>query len=82
MLQGDYEPLPDVFSDELRDLVDRMLATDPDSRPSLDEIVRVSKEMKKRLSDEKSGGSKSSGGGSKEGGGKEEDRRSGSSSRK
>ena len=29
VLQGDYEPLPDVFSDELRDLVDRMLATDP-----------------------------------------------------
>ena len=66
VLQGDYEPLPDVFSRELRDLVDRMLATSPDERPSLDEIVSVSNEMKGRLAGEKSSG--------------EEDRQSGSSS--
>ena len=73
VIQGDYEPLPDVFSDELRDLVDQMLSTDPDSRPSLDDIVRASKDMRSRLADSKKRG----GGGSKSGGGKEQ-----SSSRK
>jgi NIMA (never in mitosis gene a)-related kinase 1/4/5 len=51
VIRGDYEPLPDCFTDDLRDLVDQMLSTDPDSRPSLDEIVRISQEMRSRLID-------------------------------
>ena len=68
VIQGDYEPLPDVFSEELRDLVDNMLATDPDARPSLDDIVHTSKSMRAKLADGKQrGGSKSNdGGGGKE----------------
>jgi len=52
----------------LRDLVDNMLATDPDARPSLDDIVRTSKSMRAKLADGKQrGGSKSNdGGGGKE----------------
>ena len=59
VLQGDYEPLPDVFSDDLRDLVDGMLSTDPDRRPSLDDIVATSRRMRRQLSG--GGGSSKSG---------------------
>ena len=72
VLQGDYEPLPDVFTDDLRDLVDSMLSTDPDSRPSLDEIVATSRRMRRELSGGGAGNSKqSSGSASKSGEGKE-----------
>jgi len=56
VLVGDYESLPDVFSDELRDLVDNMLNVNPDARPSLNEIVRISKDMRARLADSKKRG--------------------------
>ena len=75
VLTGDYEALPELFSDELRELVDGMLATEPSMRPSLDEIVHVSKQMRSKLADSKRRGgggavaSKSSAGEGKSGAG-------------
>ena len=63
VLQGDYEPLPDVFTDELRDLVDGMLCTNPDRRPDLDSIVATSRKMVRQL--QGGAGASKSGGASK-----------------
>ena len=61
-----------LLLDDLRDLVDSMLSTDADRRPSLDEIVAISKKMRKQLSGGGAGNSKqSSSSSSKSGEGKE-----------
>ena len=61
---GNYEPVPRIYSDALRDLVDAMLATDPDSRPPLDHIVDVAMECRESTfaSKQSSGASKTAGG--------------------
>ena len=62
VIRGDYTPVPDVYSRELRDLIDGMLGTDPETRPDMDSIVDVAISM-----NEASGGAASAGG--KSGGG-------------
>jgi NIMA (never in mitosis gene a)-related kinase len=42
VVRGDYQPLPKVFSREMRDLVDSMLDTEPENRIDLAEICAVS----------------------------------------
>lgn len=42
ILRGIYPPIPDQYSDSLRDLISSMLQTDPDLRPSLEEILAMS----------------------------------------
>ena len=70
VLQGDYEPLSDVFSDDLRDLVDSMLSTDPDRRPSLDIVVETSRRMRSQLGRGTGGASKGAAAASKSAGSK------------
>lgn len=54
VIRGDYEHLPKVFSDEMRDIVDGMLATDPDKRPDLEEICAISEAMTEKYAKLKS----------------------------
>lgn len=41
VLSGEYEPLPDVFSQEFRDVVRKILTCDPNERPSVHDIFRI-----------------------------------------
>mmetsp|Transcript_2944 Transcript_2944/g.6828 ORF Transcript_2944/g.6828 Transcript_2944/m.6828 type:complete len:934 (+) Transcript_2944:377-3178(+) len=41
VVKGRFEPLPNTFSQNLHRLVDRMLSLDPDTRPSLPEILSL-----------------------------------------
>ncbi|CAM9405754.1 unnamed protein product, partial [Heterosigma akashiwo] len=44
--KGEYPPLPDHFSDDLKDLAYSTLLTDPTQRPDIREVARVAREMK------------------------------------
>lgn len=39
VVRGEYDPLPEVYSIELRSLVTSMLQLDPDKRPSVPEML-------------------------------------------
>jgi NIMA (never in mitosis gene a)-related kinase len=42
IIKGIYNPLPHIFSKDLRDLVNSMLNVDPNKRPSVSEILSIS----------------------------------------
>ncbi len=45
--QGDYQPLPDMYSEELRSLTYRMISTDATDRPEVSEVCEISGKMRK-----------------------------------
>lgn len=51
---GDYVPLPDNFSEELRNLTTGMLSTNPEDRPEISEVARIAQEMRTLTSDKSS----------------------------
>lgn len=65
VIRGDYTPVPDVYSRELRDLIDGMLGTDPETRPDMDSIVDVAISMNEASGGAASAGGKSGGGGAR-----------------
>lgn len=40
ILKGDYVPLPNIYSKELRKLIGEMLTIDPAKRPSIHQILK------------------------------------------
>lgn len=41
IVRGAYQPLPDVYSEELRNLVDCLLQSNPDDRPTVNSILQM-----------------------------------------
>ena len=41
IIKGNYAPLPQRFSHDIRDLVSQLLNVEPEKRPSIDEILKV-----------------------------------------
>ena len=65
---GDYVHIPEnTFSDELRNLTDAMLSTQPEDRPEMSEVARIAQEMRTFTANEKSSKSKSKKAGGGEG---------------
>lgn len=50
--EGQYQPLPEMYSAELTSLVHTILATDPNSRPTLPYICEVAQKMKYKFIDD------------------------------
>ena len=45
ILKGDYDPIPNHYSNELKDLVNSCLSVNPDDRPDAVEILNRIKEI-------------------------------------
>jgi serine/threonine protein kinase len=53
---GDYQPIPDNYSEELRNLAHAMISTNPEDRPDIVYICDVAQKMRSFTSSEKGGG--------------------------
>ena len=51
--KGDYQPLPEQYSDELKRLAYAMISTDPGDRPDLKTACKVARTMKQRTQGDK-----------------------------
>ncbi len=49
--KGDYQPLPEQYSDELKDLAYKMISTAPEDRPEIERACVVAREMRAIYSD-------------------------------
>lgn len=49
--QGDYHPLSDNYSEELRDLVSSMMSTKPEDRPQLADVCAVASRLRIKYAD-------------------------------
>lgn len=68
---GDYQPLPDTYSDELRNLTYAMMSTKPEDRPEIGSVCQIANRMRAQTANDKgnkkrppSGNSQESGSGS------------------
>ena len=50
--QGEYSPLPDKYSEELRNLAYAMISTNPVDRPEIGEICEISRAMRQKWNEE------------------------------
>lgn len=50
--QGEYSPLPDRYSDELRQLTYAMISTNPEDRPEIADICREARAMRVKYNEE------------------------------
>jgi serine/threonine protein kinase len=53
---GDYQPIPDNYSEELRNLAHAMISTNPQDRPDIVNICDVAQKMRSFTSSDKGGG--------------------------
>ena len=49
--KGDYQPLPEQYSDELKDLAYKMISTAPEDRPEIEHSCVIAQEMRSIYSD-------------------------------
>mmetsp|Transcript_23171 Transcript_23171/g.33972 ORF Transcript_23171/g.33972 Transcript_23171/m.33972 type:complete len:1021 (-) Transcript_23171:170-3232(-) len=50
--QGEYSPLPERYSSELRELAYSMISTDPEARPEIGDICQTARAMRLRFNEE------------------------------
>jgi serine/threonine protein kinase len=50
---GEYQPVSESYSEELRNLVNRMISTNPVERPSIDEICETAARMRQTTANQK-----------------------------
>lgn len=50
--QGEYSPLPDRYSDELKNLAYAMISTDPKDRPDIADICDIARSMRVKCNEE------------------------------
>lgn len=52
---GEYQPIPDHYSEELRNLAHAMISTSPDDRPDINYICEVAAQMRSQTATERGG---------------------------